>query len=109
MLTGDEDTWVPALGLGVANTTVDIRKAVKADTEASALIVTELRPAGPGALAGLRVGDLITHVGSKQLVEVADVAKIAKPTPQAPLLVRVIRDGQASFVAVTGEAEIQFP
>jgi serine protease Do len=107
--TGDEDTWVPALRLGLANTTVDIRKAVKADLETSGLIVTQLRPAGPGALAGLKVGDLITHLGTKQLIDVLDVAKMSTPSPQAPLLLRVVRDGTASFVAITGETELQFP
>jgi serine protease Do len=103
--TGDRDTWVPALKLGVADTTAEIRKAVKANDEASGLIVTQLRPAGPGALAGLKVGDLITHAGTRQLVGVTDIARIATPTPQAPLLVRIVRDGSATFVAVTGEAE----
>ena len=108
-LTGDVDTWVPALRLGVANATADIRKTIKAADEASGLIITQLRPAGPGALAGLKVGDLITHAAGKQLVDVADIATAAQPTPEAPLLLRVIRDGTPSFVAVTGEAELQFP
>ena len=107
--TGDEDTWVPALRLGVANTTSDIRKAIKANDEANGLIVTQLRPAGPGALAGLKVGDLVTHLGTKQLTDVMDVGQVDAPTPQAPLLLRVVRDGVATFVAVTGEAELQFP
>lgn len=106
---GDEDTWVPELRLGVANTTSDIRKAIKANDEASGLIVTQLRPAGPGALAGLRVGDLLTHLGTKQLVDVTDIIKLPTPTPQAPLLLRVVRDGVATFVAITGETELQFP
>jgi serine protease Do len=108
-LTGDQDTWVPALRLGVANTTSEIRKAIKANDEASGLIVTQLRPAGAGALAGLRVGDLITHIGTQQLVDVSDVGKLGTPTPQAPLLLRVVRDGVPSYVAVTGESEMQFP
>ena len=109
-LTGDQDTWVPALRLGVAGTTPDIRKAIKAVDEPSGLIVTQLRPAGPGALAGLKVGDLITHAGTKQLVGVADIAAVSAPTPQAPLLIRVVRDGSATFIAITGEAEPQlFP
>jgi serine protease Do len=107
-LTGDQDTWIPALRLGVATTTPDIRKSIKAADESGGLIVTQLRPAGPGALAGLKVGDLITHAGTKQLVDVADIEKIGQPTPAAPLLIRVIRDGNASFVAITGEAELQF-
>ena len=100
---------MPALSAGLANTTVDIRRAIKANDEASGLIVTQLRPAGPGALAGLKVGDLITHLGTKQLVDVQDVGKVGIPTPQAPILIRVVRDGSATFVAVTGEAELQFP
>jgi serine protease Do len=104
-LTGDQDTWVPALKLGVAGTTPDIRKTIKATDEPSGLIVTQLRPAGPGAMAGLKVGDLITHAGTKQLVGVADIAAVAAPTRQAPLLVRVVRDGSPTFIAITGEAE----
>jgi serine protease Do len=109
LLTGDEDTWVPALRLGLANTSPDIRKAIKAADEASGLIVTQLRPMGPGALAGLRVGDLITHLGSKQLIDVGDMAKLATPKPESPLLLRVVRDGVPTFIAVTGEAELSFP
>jgi len=107
-LTGDQDTWVPALRLGVANTTAEIRKSIKAADEPSGLIVTQLRPAGPGALAGLKIGDLITHATTKQLIDVADLVKVAKPTQEAPLLIRVVRDGVPSFVAVTGETELQF-
>jgi len=102
-VSGGQDSWVPALGLGVAETTVDIRKAIKADTEPSGFIVTQLRPAGPGAVAGLKVGDLITHVGTKQLIA------ISEPTRQAPLLLRVVREGSPAFVALTGETEISLP
>jgi serine protease Do len=104
-LTGDQDTWVAGLKLGVAKTTADIRKAIKAGDEPSGLIVTQLRPAGAGAMAGLKVGDLITHAGSKQLIAVTDIAPVAVPTPGAPLLVRVVRDGSPSFIAITGEVE----
>jgi serine protease Do len=104
-LNGDQDTWVPALRLGVANTTDDIRKAIKASDEPSGVIVTQLRPAGAGALAGLKVGDLITHVGGTQMTDVLDTSHIPMPTPQAPVLVRVVRDGAATFIALTGESE----
>jgi serine protease Do len=102
-LNGEQDTWVPALRLGVANTTEQIRKSIKAIDEPSGLIVTQLRPAGAGAVAGLRVGDLITHLGSKQLVDARDIVGVAVPSPQVPLLIRIVRDGAATFVALTGE------
>ena len=105
-LTGDQDTWVPGLRLGVANTTEEIRKSIKASDEPSGVIVTQLRPAGPGALAGLKVGDLITHAGQKQLIDVLDIVRVPAPTPQAPLLIRVVRDGAATYIALTGEADL---
>lgn len=104
-LTGVPDTWAPNLALGLANTTTEIRKALKAEGEAGGLIVTQLRRAGPGALAGLRVGDLITHAGTKRLNDVADLAAVSKPSPQMPLLLRVVRDGSPRFVAITGSDE----
>ena len=104
-LSGGQDTWAPNLALGLANTTTEIRKALKADGEASGLIVTQLRRAGPGALAGLKVGDLITHAGTKRLTEVADLETVSKPSSQQPLLLRIVRDGSPRFVAITGSDE----
>jgi serine protease Do len=107
--SGGQDSWVPALGLGVADTTTEIRNAIKGNNEANGLIVTQLRPAGAGAMAGLKVGDLITHLGTKQLIGMADLAAVHAPTRQAPLLLRVVREGSPAFVAITGETEISRP
>jgi serine protease Do len=107
--SGGQDSWVPALGLGLADTTSAIRDAIKANNEPSGLIVTQLRSAGPGALAGLKVGDLVTHVGTKQLIAIADLGVVHAPTRQAPLLLRIVREGSPAFVAVTGEAEMSLP
>jgi S1-C subfamily serine protease len=109
VVSGGQDSWVPALGLGVADTTVDIRNAIKANNETNGLIVTQLRPAGAGAVAGLKVGDLITHVGTKQLIAMPDLVTIHAPTRQAPLLLRVVREGSPAYVAITGESEISRP
>ena len=104
-LTGVTDTWARNLALGLANTTPEIRKALRADDEPNGLIVTQLRQAGPGALAGLRIGDLITHAGTTRLRDVSALATVSMPTPQTPLLLRVVRDGSPRFVAVTGRDE----
>ncbi len=104
-LTGATDTWVPGLELAVAQSTTAIRLALKAD-ENSGLIVTQLRPNGAGALAGLRIGDLITHAGPNQLARVSELAGAPAPSTQAPLLIRFIRDGAPRFVAVTGSEEL---
>src|SRR3984885_2224649 len=103
--SGGPDTWVPNLELGVANTTTEMRKALKAPDEAGGLIVTQRRPDGAGALAGLKIGDLITHAGTKRLEDVADLATVRKQTSEMPLLLRVVRNGSPGFVAVTGSQE----
>jgi serine protease Do len=103
-LTGDTDTWVPSLEIGVAKSTRAIRTAIKAPDEPAGLIVTQLRPAGAGALAGLKVGDLITYAGSKHLENVADLAKVSRPSIKQPLLLLIIRDGAPRFVAATGSS-----
>ena len=100
--SGGRDTWAPNLEFGVANTTTAIRKALNAQDEAGGLIVTQLRPDGAGALAGLKIGDLITHAGTKRLEDVADLAKVSKPSPERPLLLRVVRTGSPGFIAITG-------
>jgi serine protease Do len=102
-MTGGRDTWVPALWLAVADTTSEIRRALKANDEPTGLIVTQLRPSGPGALAGLKVGDLITHLGTKPLLHAEDMLAVATPTAKAPVLLRLVREGSPVFVAVTGE------
>jgi serine protease Do len=103
--SGGRDTWVAGLELGVANATTDIRKALKAQDESGGLIVTQLRRDGAGALAGLKVGDLITHAGTKQLLDVADLAMVSRPSTEHPLLLRIIHGGSPAFVAVTGSQE----
>jgi serine protease Do len=101
-LTGGDDTWVPALAIGVAKSTSEIRAAIKSSDESAGLIVTQLRPTGGGALAGLRIGDLITHAGTKQLQGVTDLAAVSPPSTRTPLLLRIVRNGTPAFVAVTG-------
>lgn len=97
---GQIDSWVPALGLGVAAAPYEIRHAVGADGEAGGVIVTQLRPAGAGALAGLQIGDLITHLGTKELKSVDQLVGIDQPTPKAPLLVRIVRDSTPTFMVI---------
>ncbi|MGH8208140.1 MAG: trypsin-like peptidase domain-containing protein [Steroidobacteraceae bacterium] len=104
-LTGDTDTWVPSLELGVARSTRAMRRAIKANDETGGLIVTQLRPAGAAALAGLKIGDLITYAGSKHLDNIADLAAVSRPSAKQPLLLLILRDGAPRFVAVTGSDE----
>jgi S1-C subfamily serine protease len=102
---GGPDTWVPNLELGVVNSTTEIRKALKAEQEPGGLIVTQLRHDGAGALAGLKIGDLITHAGTKHLEDVSDLSMVDRPTDKLPLLLRIIREGTPGFIAITGSEQ----
>jgi S1-C subfamily serine protease len=75
---------------------------VGADGEAGGVIVT--RPAGAGALAGLQIGDLITHLRTKELTSVDQLVGIDQPTPKAALLVRIVRDGTPTFIVIPSSA-----
>jgi S1-C subfamily serine protease len=66
--------------------------------------VTQLRPSGAGALAGLQIGDLITHVGTEPLKGVGPLASVDQPSATAPLRVRVVRDGVPRFLVISGAA-----
>ena len=100
-MSGEVDTWVPTLELAVVNSTSAIRKALKAD-EDYGLVVTQLRRVGIAGLAGLRVGDLITHAGPQPLESVGELAAFGQPSPQNPMLLRIVRAGAPRFVALTG-------
>jgi hypothetical protein len=50
----------------------------------------------------LKIGDLITHAGTKRLDDVADLAGVSKPSAQRPLLLRIVRGGSPGFIAITG-------
>ena len=102
-MTGAGDTWAPPLRLAVADTTSEIRKALKAERRAHRRDRDAAAAGRPGALAGLKVGDLITHLGTAPLLHASDILTVAKPTPKDPVLLRVVRGGSPVFVAVTGE------
>jgi hypothetical protein len=59
----------------------------------------------PGDCHAVKIGDLITHVGSTRLDGVTDLATVRKPSAELPVLIRVVRDGSAGFIAITGSAE----
>src|SRR5882672_4282764 len=104
--------WVGDVLLSIGSSPVTFKSLSKitARLAPKALVVASVMRAGKQqsvalTIGRLKVGDLITHAGTKQLVGVADIAAVAAPTRQAPLLVRVVRDGSPTFIAITGEAE----
>ncbi|MGS4947796.1 PDZ domain-containing protein [Meridianimarinicoccus sp. RP-17] len=57
-------------------------------------------PTGAAAAAGLRAGDAIASVGGQDVRTPEDIAAVAGDALEAPLLLRVFRDGGALFLVL---------
>ena len=54
---------------------------------------------GPGALIGLRPGDVITHLNNQPVLSAKQFAEVAKALPaKRSVSMRVLRQGRASFI-----------
>jgi len=91
--------------VGVALAPIDeqARQALNLPEGARGAVVASVRPDSPAATAGLREGDVIVGVGSRDVADVNAVATAIREAgrePGAAVALRIIRDGQSAFVAV---------
>lgn len=83
------------LGLAVVELTDEQKKSL--DVSAG-VAVREVRP-GPGAMIGLRPGDVITNLNNQPIESAADFERVAKELPvNRSISLRVIRQGRASYI-----------
>lgn len=83
------------LGLVVVELSDEQKKALDLG---AGVVVREVRP-GPGAMIGLRPGDVIANLNNRPVGSVADFEKIARELPvNRSISMRVIRQGRASYI-----------
>lgn len=83
------------LGLAVVELSDEQKKA---QDISNGVVVREVRP-GPGAMIGLRPGDVITNLNNRPIKSAADFEKIAGELPaDRSISMRVIRQGRASYI-----------
>ena len=83
------------LGIAVVELTDEQKKSLDVPT---GVVVREVRP-GPGAMIGLRPGDVITNLNNRVVKSAADFAEIASNLPaNRSVSMRVIRQGRASYI-----------
>src|SRR5690606_11691613 len=83
------------LGIAVVELTDEQKKSLDVPT---GVVVREVRP-GPGAMIGLRPGDVITNLNNRVVKSAADFAEIASNLPSnRSVSMRVIRQGRASYI-----------
>ena len=97
---------VDALGLKLANLTLDLRKQFSLSDAAKGVVITDVPPNSAAAAQGLRPGDLVVGVGRASVTtpeELQRQAAVAKKAGRNNVLVRVERDGITRFVALPAE------
>jgi serine protease Do len=90
--------------VGVALAPIDeqARQALNLPEGTRGAVVASIRPDSPAAEAGLREGDVIVGVGSRDVADVNAVATAIREAGRQPgaVALRIIREGQSAFVAV---------
>jgi serine protease Do len=92
------------VGVALAPLTPDMRSKLDLPDGTKGAVVAQVQPGSPADAAGIQAGDVIIGVGSHAVTSPEEAVKAiheATRDKDAALALRVIRDGQAAFVAVT--------
>jgi serine protease Do len=88
-------------GLRLQNISPQEARELKLDSARGAL-VADVEQGSPAARAGLRPGDVIVRVGREPIASAADAQReLGKVPSRGTAFMRVLRDGQETFVSVT--------
>jgi serine protease Do len=92
------------IGIGIADVTPDQVKFFHVDN-ASGAVVTQVEPNSPGAKGGLQVGDVITEINGKTVLDAGALqAEVGQKQPGTTLHLTALRDGKSMNIPVTLEA-----
>jgi serine protease Do len=98
---------IDALGLKLAKPTTELRKQFSLPDTTKGAVITEVPQNSPGAVQGLRPGDLVVAVGHEavgSLEELQQKVAAARKNGHKNVILRVEREGNARFVALPFEA-----
>jgi serine protease Do len=100
---GVEPETTAGFGLTLNNITPDIARQLRLENPRGAVVV-DVDPNSPAARAGLNEGDVILRVGRTAVANAAEAQReLAKVPSGGTAFLRVLRDGQETFVTVTKE------
>ena len=92
------------IGIGISDVTPDQVKFFHVEN-ASGAVVTQVEPNSPGAKGGLKVGDVITEVNGKPVIDAGALqAEVGQKQPGTTLHLTALRDGKSVDLPVTLEA-----
>jgi len=100
---GPEPETTAGFGLTLNNITPDIARQLRLESARGAVVV-DVDPNSPAARAGITEGDVILRVGQTPVSNNADAQReLAKVPSGGTAFLRILRDGQETFVPVTKE------
>ncbi len=100
---GNSAQGSPSLGVGLQALTANLRQQLSIPEGVRGAVISEVQPGSVAEQAGLQAGDVIVGVGEQAITspgEATHAIRDALKNSQAVAL-RIIRDGQPAFVAVT--------
>ncbi len=104
---GDSQPDKGRIGVALAPLSPGLREQLELSANQNGVVVASVQPGSPAAMAGLREGDVVVDIGTKTISTPSEaVQAIHNATRDGKdVALRVLRDGQARFVAVSPSAQ----
>ena len=97
---GEANKLLENFGIGdVRELTANLRRQFKLKDNASGIIIADVTPNSPAALAGLRAGDLLIEVNNHEIKNLSDLKSAVKSDDDVAILL-IERDGSTFFVQI---------
>ncbi|WP_408904630.1 MULTISPECIES: Do family serine endopeptidase [Nguyenibacter] len=100
---GEKNEGGPRLGVSLSPLTPDLRQQLGLDGSVRGVVVSDVQSGSPADQAGIRPGDVIQAVGNRPVENPGATVTAVRAALKAnqSVLLRILRNGQNIFVAVT--------
>ncbi|MBI4886498.1 MAG: Do family serine endopeptidase [Acidobacteria bacterium] len=101
---GTQRETTSGFGITLGNITPEVAQRMRLNRGTQGAVVLDVEQGSPAARAGLAEGDVIVRVGRQAVANAADAGRELMRVPSGgTAFLRVVRNGQETFVAVTKE------